>query len=572
MDILKAFKLVNEEIEINIQGSLDEPLFQANQIGKLLEISNIRENLRDFDDNEKVVGLTDTIKGLQKTIFLTELGLYRLLGRSRKPIAGVFQNWMIKVLKELRINGIYELKKENDVENKLIKYNSDLKIHKLFLKLYDTKNVVYLCKLKEIDDKILIKIGSSQSLKERLSHIGTAFNSTQILLLNVIESDNITKFERFLHSDDFIKKYYYPTEMKNNSQSKETYLVNQEELDEILKIIDNNKNRYENKKNNLQEVKEVEEIKLKTEELKNENEKLSIEKESIKLKKKETELETIKVKLELYDKKKEIELQIKKLELELSNKDEIEENTNLLDDLDEDSNSDTNSETDIDLTTCNFEIKPRKNGIKTPKVYQYDPSNLTTPIRTFDSPTELERELTFISPSPLRLATKNNTIYKNYRWFFLKRTEELPEKIPDTVEIKHKSTEVKYLAMIDIKKTKIMEVFANQKDAVEARNMKSRSFTRAIQQESLSSGHYWKFWEDCSEEMRTEFLKHNNLPEKYKTAAGKKVVQIDPLTNKELKIYNSQREVVKLFQMSSLTLKTASDNESICNGYKWKII
>ena len=321
-------------------------------------------------------------------------------------------------------------------------------------------------------------------------------------------------------------------------------------------------------------IKKIEEIKLKTEELKNENEKLSIEKESIKLKKKETELETIKMKLELYDKKKEIELQIKKLELELSNKDEIEENTNLFEDLDEDleEDSDTNSETDIDLTTCNFQIKSRKNGIKTPKVYQYNPSDLTTPIRTFDSPTEVERELTFISPSPLRLAAKNNTIYKNYRWFFLKRTEELPKKIPDTMEIKHKSTEVKYLAMIDIKKTKIMEVFANQKDAIEARNMKSRSFTRAIQQESLSSGHYWKFWEDCSEEMRTEFLKHNNLPEKYKTAAGKKVIQIDPCTNKELKIYTSQREVVKLFQMSSLTLKTASENETICNGYKWKIV
>ena len=280
------------------------------------------------------------------------------------------------------------------------------------------------------------------------------------------------------------------------------------------------------------------------------------------------------MKLELYDKKKEIELQIKKLELELSNKDEIEENTNLFEDLDEDleEDSDTNSETDIDLTTCNFQIKSRKNGIKTPKVYQYNPSDLTTPIRTFDSPTEVERELTFISPSPLRLAAKNNTIYKNYRWFFLKRTEELPKKIPDTMEIKHKSTEVKYLAMIDIKKTKIMEVFANQKDAIAARNMKSRSFTRAIQQESLSSGHYWKFWEDCSEEMRTEFLKHNNLPEKYKTAAGKKVIQIDPCTNKELKIYTSQREVVKLFQMSSLTLKTVSENETICNGYKWKIV
>jgi hypothetical protein len=72
--------------------------------------------------------------------------------------------------------------------------------------------------------------------------------------------------------------------------------------------------------------------------------------------------------------------------------------------------------------------------------------------------------------------------------------------------------------------------------------------------------------------MKTEFLKHNNLPEKYKTTTGKKVVQIDPLTNKELKIYNSKREVVKLFQMSSLSLKTASDNNSMCNEYKWKIV
>jgi prophage antirepressor-like protein len=556
MDILQAFKLYNEEIQINIQGTLEEPLFQANQIGRLLEISNIRENLRDFDDTQKVVSLTDTLKGSQKTIFLTELGLYRLLGRSRKPIANIFQNWMIKVLKELRINGIYELKKENDVENKLIKYNSDLKIHKILLKLYDNKNVVYLCKLKEIDDKFIIKIGSSQSLKERLSHITTSFNLTQILLLSAIESDNITKFERFLHKNEFIKNYYYPIEMKNSSQSKETYLVNQEQLDEILKIIDNNKIIYQNKEDNL---KEVEQIKLKTEELKKENEKLSIEKENIKLK------------------KKEIDFQIKKIELELlnskitNNKDELIKDSSYSDN-ESDVCSDTESETDIDITTCNFEIKTRKNGIKTPKVYQYNTHDLSNPIKIFDSPTEVERENPFISPSPLRIAAKNNTIYKNYRWLFLLRTETLPDKIPDTVEIKHKSPEIKYIAMIDIQKTKILQVFANQKDAVEARNLKSRSFTRAIQQESISSGHYWKFWEDCTEEMKTEYLQHNKLPEKYKKQSGKRVIQIDPKTNEELKTYDSQRDVIKLFQMSSTTLKNISKNGSIHNGYKWKII
>jgi len=48
MDILKAFSLFNENHQINIQGTLEEPLFQANQIGKLLEIKNIRQNIQDF--------------------------------------------------------------------------------------------------------------------------------------------------------------------------------------------------------------------------------------------------------------------------------------------------------------------------------------------------------------------------------------------------------------------------------------------------------------------------------------------------------------------------------------------
>ena len=103
MDILKAFSLFDVEHHINIQGTLENPLFQANQIGKLLEISNIRETLRDFTDNEKVcVTLTDT-SIIRERNFLTEFGLYRLLGRSRKPIAHKFQEWMVTVLKEIRI-------------------------------------------------------------------------------------------------------------------------------------------------------------------------------------------------------------------------------------------------------------------------------------------------------------------------------------------------------------------------------------------------------------------------------------------------------------------------------------
>lgn len=60
MDIMKAFSLLDTEYQINIQGTLEEPLFQANQIGKLLGIGNLPDNLRDFDNEEKGMCLTQT--------------------------------------------------------------------------------------------------------------------------------------------------------------------------------------------------------------------------------------------------------------------------------------------------------------------------------------------------------------------------------------------------------------------------------------------------------------------------------------------------------------------------------
>ena len=40
MDILKAFKINIDEFPVNIQGTKDEPLFQANQIARILDMKN----------------------------------------------------------------------------------------------------------------------------------------------------------------------------------------------------------------------------------------------------------------------------------------------------------------------------------------------------------------------------------------------------------------------------------------------------------------------------------------------------------------------------------------------------
>jgi prophage antirepressor-like protein len=553
MDILKAFKLNNEEYKINIQGSIDEPLFHAKQIGQLLNLKNIHENLKSFSDDEKIIIETYSNGGQQKTLFLTELGLYRLLGRSNKPIANTFQKWMVSTIKEIRINGMYQLNQTNIIDKQLIEYNCNLKNHKIFLQSYESKNVVYVCKIKDFEDKIIIKIGSSQSLKERISHISTAFNLEQILLLEVIQSDNHTKFERFLHKNDFIKNYYYPLQMKDGNMSKETYIVNQEQFDEIIKIINKFKYNFENKDN-----KDLEELKLKTEIMKENNEKII-------LKQKELDLEQKKLELE----QKKLEFEIKKMEYEMNKTNIILEENN---DIDKDSSTELNDELELNIT-ANYQIKSRKNGLRVPKVYQYDPNDLKNPIKVFDSPADVEREYNNISLSPLKTSYKNNTIYKDFRWLFLKRDENIPESIPETQVNKHISPDIKFLAMINIKKTQILNVFCNQKEAVEARNLKSNSFTRAIQNYSISSGHYWKFFDDCSKEMKDDYFSRGLvLPEKYVPKSGKSVQQIDPKNNEIIATHNSIRDIVKKFQMSYISLKKASDSGIIHNGYKWKII
>ena len=550
MDILKAFSLIDETHHINIQGTVENPLFQANQIGKLLGISNISQAIKDFEEDERVLILNDTLGGQQEINFLTEIGLYRLLGRSRKPIAAIFQKWMIKTIKEIRVNGMYKLKQENEVDKKIMKIKGELQQHRTYLDAYDNKNVVYLCKLRNIDDKILIKIGKSEHLTKRMSQILSTYNNVTPILLNVFETSNFSKLETRIHGDVFIKKYRFNEKNKDGGDSREIYLVNEEEYNEMIKTIKIIKPHYDD--NNL---------KLLEKQIEYENKKAQtsiLENERIKNQKDLEEVER---------KKRELDLEIKKIEQiekEKSEEQEHEED----EEYEEEEEEPTKEEPQL------FTIRKRNPSILIPKIYQYNPDNLTTQINMYNGTAEVERNnpTIIISPAALKRASQNNTIYKGFRWLYVNRNEEPPSELEPTKETKHVSPEVQFIAMIDVKKTKILAVYSNQKQAVEARNMKCNSFTRAIKQESLSSGHYWNFFDACSQEMKDEYLSHSKLPEKYVIACSKKVQQIDPRTNEIIKTYKSNQDVCKIAQISTATIRRITQTGEIYNGYKWKIV
>ena len=116
--------------EFIIYGNLENPLFLAKDVANWIEHSNPRVMLNTVDETEKVVNNVYTLGGVQESWFLTEDGLYEVLMQSRKPIAKQFKKEVKKILKTIRLNGMY-------VTDKLLD-NPDFAI-KTFMKLKEEK-------------------------------------------------------------------------------------------------------------------------------------------------------------------------------------------------------------------------------------------------------------------------------------------------------------------------------------------------------------------------------------------------------------------------------------------------
>jgi len=213
MDIVKAFNSNELHTEITIKGTYDNPLFRASDVGVVLEISNIRTSIQQFNDTEKVVHTMDTLGGTQDVTFLTEKGLYKVLFKSRKPIAEKFQNWVCDIIKEIRVNGKYELEKQLDqakqqIETNLVKNEKEkerLVEETLMLQFPVNTQCIYygridnrsLGQAPRLHNEALIKFGQSNNLAERVAVHKKTFTNFRLVaafkVKNKIEIENCMK-------------------------------------------------------------------------------------------------------------------------------------------------------------------------------------------------------------------------------------------------------------------------------------------------------------------------------------------------------------------------------------------
>jgi prophage antirepressor-like protein len=101
-----------EKKEVRFVGTAEKLQWVASDVCNCLEIraSGVSEALASLEDDEKGNANIVTPGGEQEMLTVTEPGLYRLIFKSRKPVAKRFQRWVFhEVLPAIRKTGSYSL-------------------------------------------------------------------------------------------------------------------------------------------------------------------------------------------------------------------------------------------------------------------------------------------------------------------------------------------------------------------------------------------------------------------------------------------------------------------------------
>lgn len=105
---ITPFNFHDETVRV-LTDEHDEPWFIAKDICDVLGLNNVGEALRALDDDEKnTIRISDGIAGNPNKTIISEAGFYKLVLRSRKPVAKEFQRWVThEVLPQIRRTGGY---------------------------------------------------------------------------------------------------------------------------------------------------------------------------------------------------------------------------------------------------------------------------------------------------------------------------------------------------------------------------------------------------------------------------------------------------------------------------------
>lgn len=99
-----------EGVEVRVVGTIDAPEWVAQDICACLGLADTSKAVETLEPDEKDTKNVRTLGGNQEMLTVTEAGLYRLIFKSRKPVAKRFQRWVFhEVLPAIRKNSTYSI-------------------------------------------------------------------------------------------------------------------------------------------------------------------------------------------------------------------------------------------------------------------------------------------------------------------------------------------------------------------------------------------------------------------------------------------------------------------------------
>lgn len=532
MDVLKCFVVAGCSYSVDIQWIDDKPIVRASDIAAILDMSSIRSSLRDYDHDEKAVLTVPTPGGPQTVLYLTERGLYRLLMQSRKPIARPFQKWVAGVIESIRAKGRYvvqealreakesaaaaeqtvaaasahaaELKQQLHELAENVKSADAIARHNALVQSHgaDDYLVYYGIIRSEGEDTVLLKIGSTKNLAERVKSLVVEFGSMRIV--EVFQTPLHRQFETFLHEHPQIAAHRFSDPIHNGHRSREVFLVDPRSLQTAIAIANRNVYRYKSSAS-MAQLLEAERMQL-------HNSMLAIQ---------------------------------------------------------------AAAEANAPIRDVTVYIAPderRYTQARGMKIQRYTPDGQTL-LHTYPGCAEAARDPQLAAPVAQLIcsAISTHTVYKGFRWAALDRS--LPDGTVQDIGATVPSKQVKkgMVAMLDLDRANIVDVFPDMKAAAENRKFKGlAAISTAIKKRSQSGGHMWSMWHDCSEELQAVFLQRAQLPDLRKRSNGQSVQQVHPLTGCVVKRFASVAHVQTNLRISRGALKTAIENARLAKGYLWR--
>jgi len=200
--IIKAFE--NNPIAILYEDINNKKVycFKASDIGKALNLTNIRVSIQNYDEDEQVVRKAYDLRGCeQDTTFLTSQGVYRLLYNSKKEIAKKFRKWAGNILDDIIFNESAELKRQ--IEEKEKQIEKQQKKIELLENRPETEGFSvkpgYIYLIKDTSSIGSYKIGLSENPDGRLSALNVSSSNRSLKMLTMFKSNNMKYAEKIIH-------------------------------------------------------------------------------------------------------------------------------------------------------------------------------------------------------------------------------------------------------------------------------------------------------------------------------------------------------------------------------------